>query len=184
MPYPSDLSLLWLPDIGCGRPYFIPCGLCIFSVKGPEGCVLPKIHKNGKLTNSHRSKRPFPAFIHFFVSTQLFGCFYLIKQLPTQHSFYITRMKGPYFSDQSTPYKLQRVHFSAIGVLYISCKRPIFREPKSPYLLTRAQLQWSKFCISTIKTRPRRLGGCVLHCRITIFYIKIPKFEIKNYRLF
>ena len=60
-------------------------------------------------------------------------------------------------------------------------KMALISETKIPIFLKGLYFNDQSSRISVLKTRPRRLGEMVVQqCRIAIFYIKIPKFEIKN----
>ena len=78
-------------------------------------------------------------------------------------------------------------HFIACLLCSLSLKGPYFNDQRPLHLGTQIPTSLKK-CpyfshqsshVSHVKTRLHRLGGG-WHFRITIFYIKVPKFEIKN----
>ena len=105
----------------------------------------------------------------------------------------ISVMKDSYFSDWT-------LHISYVGALFqwpnssavwwalISVtkvpyigfeegyERPLCQGPTSPYLSRRVHTPAIKVFLCQCWRRPRRLGKEVRHFRITLFYIKIPKF--------
>ena len=90
-----------------------------------------------------------------------------------------SRMKSPCFSYYSTLY--QRSNFLI--------SKSLSKLKKAPTSWTKIPISLKKGLyfndqsshISVLKTRPRRLSEMVVQqCRIAIFYINIPKFEIKN----
>lgn len=84
-------------------------------------------------------------------------------------------MKGLYFSDQSTLHQLRKALFQ------LSVISPYFLDQNPPLSWEGPLLQWSKFPYIISKDKAAPTGrGVFRYCRITISYIKIPKFELIN----